>query len=163
MLGRGAIQCTECGGSGRCSECRGTGANCRLNDVEPRCRACHGTTVCLACGGSGVESLPAKLDVSAYLRIVLTAVTGFILYEILIGSVPLRLGRGEPLLPGVVGQVIAIGFSVPVLYRIWKDVKLSDFKFPKQRQLTSLFGDGDASPTDDQHSRSEAKPDEHIR
>jgi hypothetical protein len=163
MPGRGAIQCTECGGSGRCSECQGTGANCRLNDVEPRCRACHGTSVCPACSGSGVESLPEKLDVSVYLRIVLTAITGFILYGILIGNVPVRFGRVRLLLPGVVGGLIAIGFSGPVLYKIWKDVKLSDFKFLKQRQLTSLFGDGDAPSTDNQHSRIEATPDEHIR
>ena len=89
--------------------------------------------------------------------------TGFILYEILIGNVPVRLGRGGPPLPGVVGRLIAIGISGPVLYKIWKDVKLSDFKFPEQRQLTSLFGDGDASSTDNRHSRSEATPDEHIR
>jgi hypothetical protein len=90
-------------------------------------------------------------------------VTGFILYEILTGNVPVRFGRGGPPLPGVVGRLIAIGFSGPVLYKIWKDVKLSDFKLPKQRQLTSLFGDGDASSTDNRHSRSEATPDEHIR
>ena len=45
---------------------------------------------------------------------------------------------------------------------IWKDVKLSDFALPKERQLTSLF-DGDASSTDNRHSRSEVAPDEHPR
>lgn len=48
-------------------------------------------------------------------------------------------------------QEDGIGLSGPVLYKIWKDVKLSDFKFPKQRELTSLFGDGDAPSTDNQH------------
>ena len=163
MLSRRAIPCTECGGSGRCSECRGTGANCRLDDVEPRCRACRGTSVCPACNGSGIESLPATLDVSAYLRIVFTAVAGFILYEIFIGNVPVTLGRGGPHLPGVVGQFLAIGLGGPALYMIWKDVKLSDFTLPKERQMTSLFGDGEASSTGDRHSRSEATPDEHIR
>jgi hypothetical protein len=37
-------------------------------------------------------------------------------------------------------QEDGIGLSGPVLYKIWKDVKLS-----------SLFGDGDAPSTDNQH------------
>lgn len=141
MFGRGAIPCTECGGSGRCSECRGTGANCRLDDLEPRCRACNGASVCPACGGSGVESLPATLEISAYLRMVLTAAAGFILYEIFTGNLPVTVGRGGPHLPGVVGQVLAAGLGGPALYMIWKDVKRSDFRLPKERQVTSLFGE----------------------
>jgi hypothetical protein len=87
-------------------------------------------------------------------------VAGFILYEVLVGNVPVHFGRGGPLLPG---PLLAVGLGGPVVYLIWKNVKLSDFKFPKQRQSISLFGDCDVSSIDNRRSRSEATPDEDIR
>ena len=163
MLYRRRIRCTECGGSGRCSGCQGSGVNCSLSDSEPQCRACHGSSFCPACNGSGSQASPDLMDFSVSLRFALTAIIGFILYEILIGNVPVLIGRSGPALPNVIAQPIAIGFSCVALWWIWKDVKRSDFKIPKEGERTSLFGDGDGASADAQHPRTEATPDEHRR
>jgi hypothetical protein len=163
MLGGHPTRCAECGGSGRCPECQGSGVNCSLSDGEPRCRACHGSSFCPACDGSGSQASPDPLDFSVSVRFLLTAIIGFVLYEILIGNVPVLIGRGGPALPSVVAQPSAIGFSCVALWWIWKDVKRSDFKSPKEGELTSLFGDGDGASADSQHPRAEATPDEHPR
>jgi hypothetical protein len=135
-------RCSACRGSGACQQCHGAGVNVHFNDAEPRCRACLGTGNCSECAGTGSfkRTTIADLDIPVALRIALSVIPAFILSRILIAHEPTHLGRGGPILPNIVDQLICMGTCGLVLYGIWKGAKLADFKRRENSGTISLFG-----------------------
>ena len=146
-------RCLDCGGSGRCEDCHCTGVNLRLNDSEPRCRSCEGTGRCARCGGTGLPEPGSADDLSelladtpVWVRLVLSVIPGFLLYQTLIERAPVHWGRGGPVIPTVFGQLIAVGICAPILYTVWKSLKLANFKYRKRPATMSLFGNPKEPP-----------------
>ena len=157
MDGIGSDRCSECRGSGKCEECHGTGVNLHLNVAERRCRACNGSCLCASCTGSGER--PFELfDAPISLRLLLSAIPVFLLYEILVAQEPVHWGEGGPIVPSAVAWLIVIGICVPTLRWIWKGIRLDDFKLHKNRGRTSLSESPTALSTGKRRSGIEEGP-----
>jgi hypothetical protein len=72
----------------------------------------------------------------------LSALIAFVVYSVVFGHMPVRLGRGvggPALSPAVAGVFVAVTAGV-ILYWLWKDVTLADFKPGKSGAFQSLLG-----------------------
>ena len=126
MRARGT-PCQNCRGAGSCSSCQET--------RDPACGACEGTGKCFSCSWSHVSWRDGPLS----LRLVLSVIPTFFLYQVFVKHELVHRGRGGPVLFRPTECLLVVAFCLLYLYMVCKDFRVSEVDL--RRGPISLFDD----------------------